>query len=219
MNVRYRRLRSLLFGAAAIFMLAAVVGGCGSGTTVSVVTPKGSPTVAPPRLPNLSATLTVTSTSFANGGTIPAIEAFGGCGGTDGPHGESPDLTWTAGPAGTQSYVVTMFDTDAPTGSGFWHWVAFNIPSTTTSLTLNQSASGMPAGTVQGTNDYGFSGYGGPCPPVGDPPHHYYITVSALNVATLPAGVTSASSGAFVTFNMDANVIAQGVLLGLYAQP
>lgn len=160
----------------------------------------------------------MTSTSFTNGGTIPTIEAFGGCGGTDGPHGESTDLTWTAGPAATQSYVVTEFDTDAPTGSGFWHWVAFNIPANVTSLTLNASAAGMPAGSVQGTNDYGFVGYGGPCPPVGDPPHHYYFTVSALNVATVPNS-TSGSSGAFVTFNMDAAVIAQGQLLGLYAQP
>jgi Raf kinase inhibitor-like YbhB/YbcL family protein len=208
---------ALWLGAAALLSLA-FAAGCNGGTTVSSVTPATSPTVAPPRLPNLVATLTVTSTSFASGGTIPTINALQGCGGTDGPHGESPQLSWTAGPAGTQSYVVSIFDPNAPTGSGFWHWVAFNIPAGTTSLALNASGTSMPAGTIEATNDYGFTGYGGPCPPAGDPAHHYVVTVSALNVATL-AGVTSANSGAYVTFNMDADVIAQGQLVGLYAQP
>ena len=208
-------LQTLGFTAAAILLFAALVAGCNNGTTTKLVT---VPSVATPRISGSVATLTVTSSSFANGGTIPTIEAFGGCGGTDGPHGESTDLTWTAGPAGTQSYVVTEFDPDAPTGSGFWHWIAFNIPASVTSLALNASGAAMPAGSVEATNDYGFIGYGGPCPPVGDPAHHYYFTVSALNVAAVP-NATSASSGAFVTFNMDSAVVAQGKLLGLYAQP
>ena len=219
MNDMLRSLRPALFLGAAAFLSLAFAAGCNGGTTIATVTPQSRPTVAPPRTPNNAATLTVTSTGFSNGGTIPTINALQGCGGTDGPHGESPQLSWTAGPTGTQSYVVTIFDTDAPTGSGFWHWIAFNIPASATSLALNASGTSMPAGTIEATNDYGFTGYGGPCPPAGDPPHHYYITVSALNVASLPAGVTAASSGAFVTFNMDANVIAQGQLLGLYAQP
>ena len=218
MNELFRLLRpALLLGAAAILGVA-IAAGCNGGTTIASVTPQTSPTVAPPRLPNLVGSLTVTSGSFANGGTIPNIEALQGCGGTDGPHGESTDLTWTAGPAGTKSYTVIEFDPDAPTRSGFYHWVVFNIPASTTSLALNASGTAaMPAGSVEATNDYGFTGYGGPCPPAGDPAHHYNFIVSALNVATL-AGVTAANSGAFVTFNMDAAVIAQGTLIGLYHQ-
>jgi Raf kinase inhibitor-like YbhB/YbcL family protein len=113
---------------------------------------------------------------------------------------------------------VTIFDTDAPTGSGFWHWIAFNIPAGVTSLKLNASEAGMPEGTVQGRTDYGFSGYGGPCPPPGDSPHHYYVTVSALKVAKIQ-NATASSSGALVTFSMDPSVIAQGKLVGRYAQP
>jgi Raf kinase inhibitor-like YbhB/YbcL family protein len=203
--------------AGAAIMFAAIAIGTGSARVLSA-TPDSRPTLAPPRVAASLPTLTVTSSSFTNGGTIPKNEALKACGGSDGLHGESIGLRWSAGPAGTKSYVVTVFDTDAPTGSGFWHWIAFNIPASIHGLRLNASATGMPAGTLQGRNDYGFIGYGGPCPPPGDPPHHYYITVSALKVAKVPEATTGAS-GALVTFFMDPNVIAQGKLLGRYRQP
>jgi len=202
-------------GPAIIF--AAIVIGAGNPRLLNAA-PDARPTLAPPRIAAGLPKLTVSSSSFTNGGTIPAKEALKGCGGSDGPHGESIDLRWSAGPAATKSYVVTVFDTDAPTGSGFWHWIAFNIPATVRSLRLDASESGMPEGTLQGRNDYGFIGYGGPCPPPGDPAHHYYVTVSALKVAKVPEAAAGAS-GALVTFFMDPNVIAQGKLLGRYAQP
>lgn len=203
------------FGAA--IALAALALAFGNSRALSA-TPQSRPTLAPPRVAPSLPKLTVTSSSFKNGGTIPKNQALNGCGGSDGPHGKSTDLRWSAGPAGTKSYVVTEFDTDAPTGSGFWHWIAFNIPASVTHLALDASGSGMPSGTVQGRNDYGFIGYGGPCPPPGDPPHHYYFTISALKVAKVP-GATSGASGALVTFSMDAGVIAQGQLVGRYGQP
>ena len=202
-------------GMAIVFATVALALGSSRGLTE---TPQMRPTLAPPRVAHPLPKLTVTSGSFTNGGTIPKNQALHGCGGSDGPHGESTDLRWSAGPAGTKSYVVTEFDTDAPTGSGFWHWIAFNIPANVHHLKLNASATGLPAGTLQGRDDYGFIGYGGPCPPPGDPPHHYYFTVSALKVATVPEA-TSGASGALVTFSMDSSVIAQGKLVGRYGQP
>ncbi len=154
--------------------------------------------------------LTVTSTAFTNGGVIPAAEGQNGCGGTN----VSPDLSWSGAPATTKSFVVTEFDPDAPTGSGFWHWVLYNIPPATTSIALG-AGTNPPSGT-SGLSDYGSLGYGGPCPPVGDGPHHYHFTVSALD--TMLTGMPANSTGAYVLFNMGGHVIAQGTYLGTYAR-
>ena len=118
-------------------------------------------------------TLTVTSSGFANGTTMPTTEAFDGCSGGN----VSPELTWTGAPSSTRSFVITVFDSDAPTGVGFWHWLLFNIPGTVTSIVAG-AGTNPPSGT-SGLNDYGKIGYGGPCPPAGDGPHHYHITISA----------------------------------------
>ena len=103
----------------------------------------------------------------------------------------SPDLQWSGAPEGTKSYALTCFDPDAPTGSGWWHWIAFDIPATTSGLDagIAPDASGLR----QWGNDYGYVGYGGPCPPPG-PAHRYVFTVHALDVDTLdvPDGATSA---------------------------
>ena len=200
-------------GTVALIALVAAGTGC-SSTAVSTPTPNAGPTLAPGAPPNVPV-LTVTSTSFTAGGSIPFAQAFTGCGNTGTATNTSTDVAWTAGPVGTASYVLTEFDTDAPTGVGFWHWTIFNIPPTVTSLALNATTN-PPAGSIQGYNDYGFSGYGGPCPPVGDPPHHYYFTVSALNA--MLSGVTSAAPGAFLTFNMQGHIIARGQLLGRYGR-
>ncbi|MEA2688795.1 MAG: hypothetical protein QOD51_1402 [Candidatus Eremiobacteraeota bacterium] len=154
--------------------------------------------------------LTVTSTSFANGTAMPAAEALAGCGGTN----VSPQLSWSGAPAGTQSFVITEFDPDAPTGVGFWHWTLYNIPSTVTSI-AGGAGTNAPSGTA-GLNDYGALGYGGPCPPVGDGNHRYFITVSALD--TVLTGMPSPTTGAYLTFNMRGHIIAQGTYLGLFAR-
>ncbi|MBV8354247.1 MAG: YbhB/YbcL family Raf kinase inhibitor-like protein, partial [Candidatus Eremiobacteraeota bacterium] len=122
--------------------------------------------LATPIFPADMGTLTVSSTTFSNGGTIPVANVTEGCGGPPGAAQRiSPQVSWTAGPPGTGSYAVTMFDTDAPTGTGFWHWIVFNIPPSVTSLPLDAGKNMVP-GAIQGYNDGGAAGYRGPCPPV-----------------------------------------------------
>ena len=101
-----------------------------------------------------------------------------------------PDLSWSGAPDGTLSYALTVFDPDAPTGSGWWHWIAFDIPAAVTAL---ERGEGVRAPVRQWQNDYGYAGYGGPCPPPGAA-HRYVFTVHALDVPTLdvPDDATSA---------------------------
>lgn len=116
----------------------------------------------------------------------------------------SPSLNWTGAPGDAKSFAITLFDPDAPTGSGFWHWVVFNIPLSTTSLPKdagNVKKKLMPKGAIQIRNDYGFDGYGGMCPPQGDKPHHYTLTVYAVDVDKLP-GPDKKSSAAVIGFNL-----------------
>ncbi len=101
----------------------------------------------------------------------------------------SPALEWKHPPAGTRSYALLMFDSDAP-GGGWWHWLVFDIPAPTRSLPSgagNPAARLMPGGAIQSRNDYGSPGYGGPCPPPGAP-HHYHLMLYALRVAKLHLG-------------------------------
>ena len=133
----------------------------------------------------------------------PIPHRFWGC---TGP-GVSPELAWSGAPAATRSYAVTLFDLDAPTGSGFWHWVAWDIPAGTTSLPTGAT---LPPDAVNGTNDAGGTGYTGPCPPVGDVTHHYQFTVVALDVPSLqlPADVHAAVVG----FSLGQHAIASARL-------
>lgn len=163
-----------------------------------------------------AAGLTVTSPDIPDGATIPLVHVFSGCGGSN----RSPALAWSGEPAGTQSFAVTIFDPDAPTGSGWWHWTVFNIPARVHSLPENAGAANsasLPAGAVQGRTDFGFSNYGGPCPPAGDPPHHYIITVYALKVPALK--LDSSSSGAAVGFNLHFATLAKASLTGRWGRP
>lgn len=116
----------------------------------------------------------------------------------------SPELRWTDPPAGTKSFALTLYDPDAPTGSGWWHWVIFNIDAKTRSLQENAGdpASGLaPFGSVQGMTDFGKPGYGGACPPEGDKPHRYIFTLYALDVATLPLdGASPAAMAGFFIY-------------------
>ncbi|HEX3550549.1 MAG TPA: YbhB/YbcL family Raf kinase inhibitor-like protein [Candidatus Elarobacter sp.] len=196
---------------AAATALAAGVAGCNNNNATPTTT-QGGYTETQVRAPLTGSVpaLTVTSSAFSNGGAIPTNEGQNGCGGTN----VSPDLTWSGAPAATKSFVITEFDPDAPTGSGFWHWVLYNIPPTTTSIAAG-AGTNPPSGT-SGLTDYGSLGYGGPCPPVGDGPHHYHFTVSALD--TMLSGMPANSTGAYVVFNMGGHVLAQGTYLGTYAR-
>ena len=136
--------------------------------------------------------------------TLNDAQVFSGVGCTG--QNISPALTWTPGPAGTKSYAVTVYDPDAPTGSGWWHWVVYNLPANTTSLAENAgtaNSTSLPAGTVQGRTDFGSAGFGGACPPVGDKPHRYIFTVHALKTEKIevPADATAALIGYMINAN------------------
>jgi Raf kinase inhibitor-like YbhB/YbcL family protein len=125
---------------------------------------------------------------------------------------QAPRLHWSGAPAGTQSYAVTMFDPDAPTGSGFWHWLTWDISAKFTSL----DAAAPPAGAVVGTNDAGLTGYLGPCPPVGDRVHRYQLTVFALDVTSL--GLPFDVRAAVVGFSMKDHILGFGRLIGTFSR-
>lgn len=126
-----------------------------------------------------------------------------GCSGEN----KSPVLNWSGAPKDTKSFAVTVYDPDAPTGSGWWHWVVINIPADVTGLagnagTLNSTT--LPKGAVQGRTDYGVAAWGGTCPPQGDKPHHYIFTVYALKTDKIevPADATAALTGYMIHANM-----------------
>lgn len=131
----------------------------------------------------------------------------------------SPALSWSGAPKGTKSFALSIYDPDAPTGSGFWHWVMFDIPADTTSLAKNAGdpkAGLAPAGAVQGHNDSGSQGYFGPCPPKGDKPHHYHIQLFAVDVDKLDADENA--SPAVVGFNLHFHTLAKATLTGLWSR-
>jgi Raf kinase inhibitor-like YbhB/YbcL family protein len=164
-------------------------------------------------------TMTLTSPDIKDGGTIANQQVFKGFGCT----GEniSPALSWSGAPANTKSFAVSIYDPDAPTGSGWWHWVVYNIPAGTTSLPKDAgdpSKGLMPKGAVQSRTDFGSTGYGGPCPPPGDKPHHYRITVFALDVDQLPNAKGDAASAALVGFDINFHTLAKATLTGMYGR-
>jgi Raf kinase inhibitor-like YbhB/YbcL family protein len=126
----------------------------------------------------------------------------------------SPELSWVNAPAETKSFAITMYDQDAPTGSGFWHWVVVNIPANITELKPGAGNTGsnlLPAGSLQSINDTGAPGYQGPCPGEGEAPHHYLITVYALKVVQL--GTTANSTGALTGFLLGKQALAKASLI------
>ncbi|ANZ38387.1 PEBP family protein [Lentzea guizhouensis] len=151
----------------------------------------------------------VTSADVADGEQLPDAQVFEG-GNT------SPQLSWSGFPAETRSFVVTCFDPDAPTPSGFWHWVAVNIPASTTSLDTGAGASDdtLPGDAFHVRSDYGTRAFGGAAPPKGDHPHRYYFVVHAVDVDALD--VDGDASPAVVSFNLAFHTLARAIITPTY---
>jgi Raf kinase inhibitor-like YbhB/YbcL family protein len=160
---------------------------------------------------------TLTSKDIAPGGKIAEAQVFNGFGCKGG--NVSPELSWSNTPAGTKSFALLMHDPDAPTGSGWWHWLVYNIPATTSSLPAGAGDApkgALPAGAMQARTDFGTPGYGGPCPPPGKP-HHYHFFLYALKADKLD--VPADASAAFVSFNVRAQALGKPAeLVGLYGR-
>ena len=161
--------------------------------------------------------LALSSPEIPPGATIPEDHVYRGfgCNGNN----ISPELRWSGAPSGTKSFALTIYDPDAPTGSGWWHWVIVNMPPTTNFLPRNAGDPKLglaPPGSLQTRNDYGAASYGGPCPPPGDRQHRYQFTIFALKVDKV--SVEESSTPAFVGFNLRANALAKATLTGLYGR-
>jgi Raf kinase inhibitor-like YbhB/YbcL family protein len=157
---------------------------------------------------------TVTSDDVVDGQQMPATFAHSSAGGDD----LSPQLSWSGHPPQTAGFAVTCFDPDAPTGSGWWHWLLLDVPVGVTSLARGAGAangSGLPEGAWQLTNSYGTDAFGGAAPPPGDYPHKYFFAVHALDVATL--GIDGSVSQEVAGFNLTAHTIARGLIVPTYA--
>jgi Raf kinase inhibitor-like YbhB/YbcL family protein len=152
------------------------------------------------------------SDDVADGKTLamPQVSGIFGAGGED----VSPQLAWSGAPDGTQSYAVTVYDPDAPTASGFWHWAAFNLPADTLELPSGASDDVLPGAAVQLRNDGGTVGYIGAAPPPGHGLHHYYVVVHAVDVATLD--VPEDASCAFLGFNLFSHTLGRAMLVPVY---
>jgi Raf kinase inhibitor-like YbhB/YbcL family protein len=157
-------------------------------------------------------TFELRSDDIADGAPLPTPQVSGmmGAGGED----RSPHLTWSGAPEGTQSFAVTVYDPDAPTASGFWHWAAFNIPADVTELPSGASGSAMPAGAVELKNDAREDGYVGAAPPAGHGPHHYYVVVHAVDVPTLD--IPAEATPAYLGFNLFSHTLARATIVGTY---
>ncbi|WP_428150181.1 YbhB/YbcL family Raf kinase inhibitor-like protein [Brevundimonas sp.] len=147
---------------------------------------------------------TLTSNDFKDGDVLPdaQVQAKGN---------RSPHLAWSGAPEGTRSFAVTLFDPDAPTGSGFWHWTVANIPADVSELPAGGPA---PSGAVEGRTDYGAPGFGGAAPPPGHGPHRYIFTVFAVDTDKLE--VTPDNSGAVFGFNLHFHTLAKASITATY---
>lgn len=151
----------------------------------------------------------LTSTDMTDGRPLAAAQYGRGAGGAD----VSPQLSWSGFPAATRSFAVTVYDPDAPTGSGFWHWAVFNLPATVTSLPPGVGAAGghlLPAGAVTLPNELGQRAFTGAGPPAGTGTHRYQFIVHAVDVPRLDVG--PASTPAVLGFNLHFHTLARGIL-------
>ena len=154
--------------------------------------------------------MTLNSSDIQEGSRMAETFAFNemGCNGEN----QSPQLTWRDAPAGTRSFAITAHDPDAPTGSGWWHWVAVDIPATQHALA--RGASGHIKGAREMRNDYGFVGYGGACPPKGEGMHRYEFTVWALPTEKLE--LPENASNALVGFMLNSSALGKATLTATY---
>ena len=165
----------------------------------------------------VAADFRLTSPTIKEQGTIGnehVLNGFGCSGGN-----VSPELRWERAPKETKSFAVTVYDPDAPTGSGWWHWIVFNISPNTTSLQAGAGkadGSSAPKGSIQSMTDFGQEGYGGPCPPQGDKPHRYIYTVYALKVDQLPP--KKEAPGAMVGYYLNQNALGKASLTATYGR-
>ncbi len=161
--------------------------------------------------PNL---FTLQSSDIFAGETMNPAQEFEGFGCTGG--NISPQLSWSGAPEGTVAFAVTAYDPDAPTGSGWWHWQMINIPADVTNLVAgsgDKNAHLLPSGSLQIENDYGFSGFGGACPPQGHGVHRYQFTVHALSQKL---ELTENVSGALAGYMINAYSIGNSTIEALY---
>ncbi|MBU2291407.1 MAG: YbhB/YbcL family Raf kinase inhibitor-like protein [Alphaproteobacteria bacterium] len=149
-------------------------------------------------------TFTLTSTDITDGGILPdgQVQAKGNT---------SPHLKWSGAPEGTKSFAITVFDPDAPTGSGFWHWTVANIPADVSEI---PPGGPLPPGAVEGRTDFGEPGFGGAAPPPGHGPHRYIFTVFAVDTDRLD--VTPEDSGAKYGFNLHFHTLAKASITATY---
>lgn len=165
------------------------------------------------RLPEVPV-FTLVSPDFANGDTLPHWARAGGAGGED----RSPTLHWDGAPSGTRSFALTLYDPDA--AGGWWHWAVYNIPASVSSLPQdagNPDAGLLPAGSITLPNELRLERYSGAAPPPGDGEHHYFFTLSALDVERLeiPKGSTPAVFGSTI----GGHVVARTQLMGVTETP
>ncbi|MER5642121.1 YbhB/YbcL family Raf kinase inhibitor-like protein [Kitasatospora sp. NPDC002227] len=152
----------------------------------------------------------LSSTDVPDGGTLAQAQVYA-AGNT------SPQLRWAGFPDGTRSFAVTCFDPDAPTGSGWWHWVLFDLPADLTELPAGAGSGvfpGLPEGAVHGRNDYGTKDFGGAAPPPGHGPHRYVFTVHALDTDRL--GPDSDASAAVIGFHLGAHALGRATIIAEY---
>ena len=156
----------------------------------------------------------LSSTDIAAGTPMAARFAFGGA--ADGAENVSPQLSWAGFPEGTTSFAVSCYDPDAPTPSGFWHWMLVDVPASVTALDAGAGAGGaaLPGAAFHVRSDWGSKEYGGPYPPDGDRAHRYYFVVHAVDVETL--GVDSDASAAVVSFNLAFHTLARAELTATF---
>jgi Raf kinase inhibitor-like YbhB/YbcL family protein len=166
-------------------------------------------------VPGIAQTFTLKSSDVGGQATEKQVFRGFGCSGEN----ISPQLSWENPPAGTKSFAVTMYDPDAPTGGGWWHWLIFDIPASAKGL---QSNAGdvkkhlAPKGSIQSVTSFGMTGYGGPCPPPGGGFHEYLITVFALKIDKL--GLDDKATPAIVGYNIHANTIQKASIVMYYGR-
>jgi Raf kinase inhibitor-like YbhB/YbcL family protein len=159
----------------------------------------------------------VASSDVSNGDPMPTPQLSGvmGAGGED----RSPQLSWSGFPEGTKSFAVTVYDPDAPTASGFWHWAVANIPASVTELPSgagDKDTPSLPDGALQLRNDGGFAGYVGCAPPQGHGPHRYFVVVHAVDTETLD--IDADTTPAVLGFNLFFHTLGRATLIGTYEQ-